>query len=106
VLVGVLVAVLDAGVGGADGDGATARLESETGIDDRAGGNTGSEARIGQRRIGKTKLGGIGSHDRVTGDDLTTVAEARVSDGSRGEESESTGAESEWADHLRSPPWQ
>jgi len=100
VLVGVLVAVLDAGIGGANGDRATAGLEAEAGID-----GAGKRGR-GEARIDEAKLSGLLGDDRSTGGELAAVPEAGVSDGSRGEQGESTGTESEGADHLRSPPWQ
>ena len=73
-LVGVFVAVLDAGIGGANGDRATAGLEAEAGVDDRAGERGGGEGRIGE-----TELGGILGGDRLAGGELAAVPEAGVS---------------------------
>ena len=72
-LVGVFVAVLDAGIGGADGDRATAGLEAEAGVD--GAGERGG----GEGRIGEAELGGILGVHRIAGGELAAVPEAGVS---------------------------
>ncbi len=105
-LVGVLVAVLDAGIGGADGDRATTGLETEAGVDDRAAKGGRSEARIGEARINEAQFSGILGDNLSAGGELAAVPKAGVSNGSRGEQGEGTGTKQKRADHRRNPPWQ